>query len=153
MPQRLFLMVCPISFRRTPIRHVMLLAVSGQPDMTNFPRRDRLLTGSYSLVRRCGLLETPVGGRLFRIGLLPLQALHRARSAGAGAIRFLERNPGPVAFVKMKTTLGRNPDPTVVLEYAPSGMRELGFDPSQLDDSGCVDRLFGRRAIACGEAA
>lgn len=107
---------------------------------------------------------------------------------------FLERNPGPVSFVKIdvqgfelpvcqgiKTTLERNPDVTVVLEYAPSAMRELGFNPSQLvgflvdrgfqvylvcpkgklspgipsglDDSGYVDLLFSRRPIACGEDA
>lgn len=104
---------------------------------------------------------------------------------------FLERNPGPVSFVKidvqgyelpvcqgMKATLEKNPDITVVLEYAPSAMRELGFDPSQLirflvergfqvylvrpkgklsagmpasmDDSSYVDLLFSRRPIASG---
>jgi FkbM family methyltransferase len=108
--------------------------------------------------------------------------------------RFLERNPGPVSFVKidvqvfelvvcqgMTTTLERNSLLTVVLECAPSGMRELGFDPSELvgflvdrgfqaylvcqkgvlspripsglEDSGCVDLCFSRRPMACGEAA
>jgi FkbM family methyltransferase len=104
--------------------------------------------------------------------------------------RFLERNPGPVSFVKidvqgfelpvcqgMKTTLEKNPNLTLVVEYAPSAMRALGFSPSTLigflvdrafqvylvcpngklspgipsglDDSGYVDLLFSRRPIAC----
>jgi FkbM family methyltransferase len=282
----------------------MLLGASSQPDMSNSPIRDGLLTGSYSLVRRSGLLETSVGGRMFRsayflykryleddlrdlvrshpsllrggnvldvganIGytatvlartiepgyrvyafepepfnyrilqqtaaqpelrdkVVVLQcavgaddgtielwqnlghhADHRViteqfRSAVSGVTgisvpmvsidRFLERNPGPVSFVKidvqgfelpvcqgMKTTIERNPNLTVVLEYAPSAMLGLGFNPSQLvgflvdrgfqvylvcrkgvlspgippglDDSGYVDLLFSRRPIACAEA-
>jgi FkbM family methyltransferase len=60
---------------------------------------------------------------------------------------FLESNPGPISFVKidvqgyelavcqgMQNTLRRNPDITVVLEYMPSAMRELGFEPSHLID-------------------
>ena len=59
--------------------------------------------------------------------------------------RFLERNRGPVSFVKidvqgfelpvcqgMTVTLERNPGLTIVLEYDPSAMRQLGYDPSQL---------------------
>lgn len=58
---------------------------------------------------------------------------------------FLDRNPGPISFVKidvqgfelpvcegMSKTLERNTDVTVVLEYAPASMRELGFDPDRL---------------------
>lgn len=66
--------------------------------------------------------------------------------------RFLEKNPGPVSFVKidvqgyelpvcqgMKDTLENNPEITVVLEYMPSIMRELGFNPTDL-----IDFLVGR---------
>lgn len=106
---------------------------------------------------------------------------------------FLERNPGPVSFVKidvqgfelpvcegMKATLERNPDLTIVLEYAPSAMRELGFDPTRLvkfladrgfdcfligphgklsagipriEDGGYVDLLCSRRPIPCDHNA
>ena len=54
---------------------------------------------------------------------------------------FLESKPGPVSFVKidvqgyelavcqgMQNTLRKNLDITIVLEYTPSAMRELGFD-------------------------
>jgi FkbM family methyltransferase len=105
--------------------------------------------------------------------------------------RFLEGHPGPVSFVKidvqgyelpvcqgMQDTLEKNRDITVVLEYAPSAMRGLGFNPSHLisfladrsfqvylvrpkgklspglpspmEDSGYVDLLFRRRPIASG---
>lgn len=104
---------------------------------------------------------------------------------------FLKRHPEPVSFVKidvqgyeaavcqgMTGTLRRNPNVTIVLEYMPSAMRELGFDPSQLirflhehafqsycihpggklsrevpaamDDSSYVDLLFSRRAVEAG---
>jgi FkbM family methyltransferase len=58
---------------------------------------------------------------------------------------FVERHPGPVGFVKidvqglelpvcagMTKTLEQNPDVTIVLEYAPSSMTELGLDPAEL---------------------
>jgi FkbM family methyltransferase len=108
--------------------------------------------------------------------------------------RFLEDIPGPVSFVKidvqgfelpvckgMSATLDNNPGLTVVLEYAPSAMRQLGFDPSQLlqfltdrgfraylvrrkgvlsegipsglEESGYVDLLFSRRLSLPLEAA
>jgi FkbM family methyltransferase len=60
---------------------------------------------------------------------------------------FLESKPGPVSFVKidvqgyelavcqgMRKTLRQNPDIVVVLEFMPSAMRELGFEPSHLID-------------------
>jgi FkbM family methyltransferase len=60
---------------------------------------------------------------------------------------FLETRPGNIAFVKidvqgyelavcqgMQDTLSRNPDIAVVLEFMPSAMREMGFDPSHLID-------------------
>lgn len=59
--------------------------------------------------------------------------------------QFVEKNPGPVSFVKidvqgyelpvcqgMKDTLENNPGITLVLEYMPSIMRELGFNPAEL---------------------
>jgi FkbM family methyltransferase len=59
--------------------------------------------------------------------------------------RFLVSHPGPLSFVKidvqgfelpvcqgMKTAIEKNPNLTIVLEYAPSAMRELGFAPSDL---------------------
>jgi len=107
---------------------------------------------------------------------------------------FLESKPGPVSFVKidvqgyelavcqgMQNTLRQNPDIAIVLEYMPSAMRELGFEPSDLidffaerdfevyqihsrgklssgvpanmKDSSYCDLLFSRRAIACGGEA
>jgi FkbM family methyltransferase len=104
---------------------------------------------------------------------------------------FLESRPGPVSFVKidvqgyelavcqgMKKTLERNPGITVVLEFMPSAMRELGFEPSQLidlfverdfkiyqihprgklspgippaiNDSSYLDLVFSRRSLASG---
>lgn len=104
---------------------------------------------------------------------------------------FLQSNPGPVSFVKidvqgyelavcqgMQETLRQNPDITIVLEFMPSAMRELGFEPSRLidffverdfevyqihprgklspgmpeikNDSGYCDLLFSRRPIPCG---
>jgi FkbM family methyltransferase len=106
--------------------------------------------------------------------------------------QFLVRNPGPVSFVKidvqgfelpvcqgMSKTLEMNPDLAIVLEYAPSALRELGFHPSQLvgflvsrgfqiyqvlpkgrlspgipadlADTGYADVLFSRRSLACGK--
>jgi FkbM family methyltransferase len=106
--------------------------------------------------------------------------------------QFLVRNPGPVSFVKidvqgfelpvcqgMSRTLEMNPDLTIVLEYAPSALRDLGFDPSQLvaflvgrgfqiyqvlpkgelspgipaglADTDYADLLFSRRPLACGK--
>lgn len=65
---------------------------------------------------------------------------------------FIDRNPGPVSFIKidvqgfeqavcegMKTTIERNADLSVVLEYAPAAMRELGFNPPEL-----IQFLIGR---------
>lgn len=104
---------------------------------------------------------------------------------------FLESRPGPVSFVKidvqgyelavcqgMQETLRQNPDVTIVLEFMPSAMRELGFEPSHLidflverdfniyqvhprgklspgmppilEDSSYFNLLFSRRPIACG---
>ena len=61
--------------------------------------------------------------------------------------RFLENNDGRVSFVKMDVqgyelavcqgmqhTLRQNPDLSILLEFMPSAMRELGFDPSHLID-------------------
>jgi FkbM family methyltransferase len=105
---------------------------------------------------------------------------------------FLQRNPGPVSFAKidvqgfelpvcqgMTKTLEANPDLTVVLEYAPFALRDLGFDPLELIDflvirgfqiyqvhprgvlspgipadlgpDGYVDLLFSRRAFSSGK--
>jgi FkbM family methyltransferase len=65
---------------------------------------------------------------------------------------FLLRNPGPVSFVKidvqgfelpvcqgMSRTIEMNRDLTIVLEYAPLALHNLGFDPLQL-----IDFLVGR---------
>lgn len=67
---------------------------------------------------------------------------------------FLQRQPGPVSFVKidvqgyelavcqgMQETLRRNPDLTIVLEFMPSALRDLGFEPSLLIDF-LVERDF-----------
>jgi FkbM family methyltransferase len=67
---------------------------------------------------------------------------------------FLESRPGQVSFIKidvqgyelavcqgMQTTLRRNPDTAIVLEFMPSAMRELGFEPSHLIDF-FVEREF-----------
>jgi FkbM family methyltransferase len=103
---------------------------------------------------------------------------------------FLESRPGNISFVKidvqgyelavcqgMEDTLRHNPDIAVVLEFMPSLMREMGFDPSQLidffvarnfkiylvhprgkltqglptarNDSDYFDLLFTRRPMAC----
>jgi len=103
---------------------------------------------------------------------------------------FLDRNPGPVSLVKidvqgyelpvcqgMQRTLEKNDDIKIVLEYSPSGMRSLGFDPSSLikflldrgfqvylvrskgkltpgmptamGQHGYVDLLFSRKPMAC----
>jgi FkbM family methyltransferase len=101
---------------------------------------------------------------------------------------FLGRNPEPVSFIKvdvqgyelavcqgMQGTLSRNPGISVVLEYMPSALCELGFVPAKLisffvdrnfqtyrvcpkgellpgipsamDASGYADLLFSRRAL------
>lgn len=124
----------------------------------------------------------------------------RSALPGAAGIRvpmvtidqFMTRNPGPVSFVKidvqgfelpvcqgMSKTIEMNPDLTIVLEYAPSALRDLGFDPSQLvgflvergfqvyqvlpkgklspgipediAETDYVDLLFSRRPLACGK--
>ena len=67
---------------------------------------------------------------------------------------FLDSKPGKVSFVKidvqgyelavcqgMQNMLRQNPDVTVVLEFMPSAMRELGFEPSHLIDF-LVERGF-----------
>ena len=67
---------------------------------------------------------------------------------------FLKSTPGNITFVKidvqgyelavcqgMQETLIQNPDITIVLEYMPSAMRELGFEPSHLIDF-LIDRDF-----------
>jgi FkbM family methyltransferase len=102
---------------------------------------------------------------------------------------FLRNQPGSVSFIKidvqgyelavcqgMQDTLRQNPDLAIVLEFMPSAMRELGFNPSQLidffrerdfavylvhrrgklsqgmprvvEDSSYFDLLFSRRPIA-----
>lgn len=104
---------------------------------------------------------------------------------------FLEGRQEAVSFVKidvqgyelavcegMRSTLERSPDISVVLEFMPSAMRDLGFEPSQLikfftergfgvyhvgrrgrlsqgmpaiaGDSGYANLLFSRRPIAGG---
>ena len=104
---------------------------------------------------------------------------------------FLQSNPGPVSFVKidvqgyelavcqgMTETLRQNPGIAIVLEFMPSAMRELGFEPSRLidlfverdfkvyqvhprgklspgvpdtmSDSSYCDLLFSRNPIPCG---
>ena len=106
--------------------------------------------------------------------------------------QFMVHNPGPVSFVKidvqgfelpvcqgMSRTIEMNRDLTIVLEYAPIALRDLGFDPSQLvgflvsrgfqiyqvlpkgelspgipadlADTDYVDLLFSRRPLACGK--
>jgi FkbM family methyltransferase len=103
---------------------------------------------------------------------------------------FLEKNQGQISFVKidvqgyelavcqgMQNTLRQNPNVAVLLEFMPSAMHELGFDPSQLIDllvqcdfeiylvhprgmlsrgmpsvtmnSSYFDLLFSRRPFAC----
>jgi FkbM family methyltransferase len=103
---------------------------------------------------------------------------------------FLESRPGSVSFVKidvqgyelavcqgMQNTLRQNPDIAIVLEFTPSAMLELGFDPSHLigffiergfeiylihprgkltrgmptiiKDSSYFDLLFSRHPIVC----
>lgn len=103
---------------------------------------------------------------------------------------FLENKPGEISFVKidvqgyelavcqgMLKTLRQNSDIAILLEFMPSAMRELGFDPSHLIDllvecnfeiylvhprgelsrgmppvmmnSSYFDLLFSRRPIAC----
>jgi FkbM family methyltransferase len=103
---------------------------------------------------------------------------------------FLENKQLQISFVKidvqgyelavcqgMQKTLQQNPDIVIFLEFAPSAMRELGFDPSHLINllvennfeiylvhprgklsrgippvamnSGYVDLLFSRRPIPC----
>ena len=60
---------------------------------------------------------------------------------------FLDKTPGPVSFAKidvqgyelavcqgMKDTLRKNPEITIFLEFMPSMMRDLGFEPSHLID-------------------
>jgi len=60
---------------------------------------------------------------------------------------FVRSNPGPISFVKidvqgyelevckgMEETLRQNAEITVVLEFTPSSMREMGFDPLHLID-------------------
>jgi FkbM family methyltransferase len=107
---------------------------------------------------------------------------------------FLQNRQGKISFVKidvqgyelavcqgMEETLQQNPDITVVLEFTPSMMIEMGFDPSKLidffvergfkiyvvhprgklspglphamNDSGYVDLLLSRRPIACDREA
>jgi FkbM family methyltransferase len=104
---------------------------------------------------------------------------------------FLQSNPGLVSFVKidvqgyelavcqgMTETLRQSPGLAIVLEFMPSAMRELGFEPSHLiaflverdfkvyqvhprgrlspgtpeikNDSGYCDLLFSRIPIPCG---
>jgi FkbM family methyltransferase len=107
---------------------------------------------------------------------------------------FLQDTPGKISFIKidvqgyelavcqgMHETLQQNPDVSIVLEFTPSMMIELGFDPTKLinflvernfniyvvhprgklspglphamNDSGYVDLLFSRRPIACDREA
>jgi FkbM family methyltransferase len=107
---------------------------------------------------------------------------------------FLQNTPGKISFIKidvqgfelevcqgMQKTLQQNPDISVVLEFMPSMMIEMGFDPAKLvdlfverdfkiyvvhprgklspglpqamNDSGYVDLLFSRRPIACDREA
>jgi FkbM family methyltransferase len=104
---------------------------------------------------------------------------------------FLQNHPGPISFVKidvqgyelavcqgMVDTLCQNPEIAIVLEFMPSAMRELGFEPSHLidfflardfkvyqihprgklspgmpeikNDSSYCNLLFSRQSIACG---
>jgi FkbM family methyltransferase len=79
----------------------------------------------------------------------------RSAHPGSKAVRvslvsidsFLKNKPGTVSFVKidvqgyelavcrgMQETLRQNPGIAVVLEFMPSAMRELGFEPSHLID-------------------
>lgn len=70
--------------------------------------------------------------------------------------RFLADRPGPVSLVKidvqgfepqvcrgMSATLEGNPDMSIVLEYAPGAMRELGFNPAD------VLEILRGRGLAC----
>ena len=104
---------------------------------------------------------------------------------------FLESRPGQISFIKidvqgyelavcqgMQNTLRQNPEIAIVLEFMPSAMRELGFEPSHLidffierdfkiyqvhprgklsrgiptntEDSSYINLLFSCRPLACG---
>lgn len=80
---------------------------------------------------------------------------HAVKTRLVSVDSFLQNKPEKVAFIKidvqgyelavcqgMQETLRRNPDITVVLEFMPSAMRELGFDPAHLIDL-FVERGFG----------
>jgi FkbM family methyltransferase len=130
-----------------------------------------------------------------RIATKPFRSAHPASNEVTVSLvsidSFLQSHPGPVSFVKidvqgyelavcqgMRRMLEQNPSATVVLEFMPSALREMGFEPSDLidffverdfkvfqihprgklspgipaaiKDSSYFDLLFSRRSIAFG---
>jgi FkbM family methyltransferase len=182
------------AFEPEPFNYGLLQQVAADPEF-----RDRIIAMQCAVGAENGTVDLWLNDR-HHADHRVITDQFRAVDAGMNGIsvplvsidRFLDRNPGPVSFVKidvqgyelpvcegMKETLETNANLTIVLEYMPSAMRDLGFNPSHLigflvdrgfhiyrvhpkgklstgipsviEDSGYVDLLCSRNPIVCGD--
>jgi FkbM family methyltransferase len=138
---------CVYAFEPEPFNHAMLRRVASQPEF-----HERIIAVHSAVGAKEGTVQLWLNSH-HHADHRVITDQFRARTSPATSVSvpmvsidgFLKRNPGPVCLIKidvqgfelpvcegMSATLERNPNVTLILEYAPSDMRDLGFEPSRL---------------------